>query len=466
VELALGCPLIEAIAARGTVLTSPIRGIPADPVQRQLRFLGGEVAHALTHEGQLLALLILGPKALGQYGSEDLNLLAAFSQLTALALKSAERHRTIEGLNRDLQAKVEKISEQQRRILALQSQLMGQSEPAEAPAVAPVSQPGGMVGSSPMIHQLFQLVKKVSASEYAVLIRGESGTGKELLAHALHENSARAGKSFVTVHCAALSAGLLESELFGHVKGAFTGAHRDKVGRFELANCGTLFLDEIGDISIEVQIKLLRVLQEKTFERVGASEPIQVDVRIIAATHQDLEKLIAEGRFRQDLYYRLNGITIQVPPLRDRCEDIPELALHFLTVHSRRHAKAVSQIDDDALAYLKAFHWPGNIRQLENAIQRAVVVAERPTITVEELPAEIVTACNGANAAGSWHSRNTRFSLETNGIEAERDERDQRERERLVRALAEAKGNKAEAARAMGLARSTLVSRLKKHGLS
>src|SRR5206468_4895292 len=168
-----------------------------------------------------------------------------------------------------------------------------------------------------------------SASQSAVLIRGESGTGKELLARGLHESSPRAAKPFVKVHCAALSAGLLESELFGHVKGAFTGAHRDKAGRFEVANTGTLFLDEIGDINLEVQTKLLRVLEEMTFERVGSSEPVRVDVRIIAATHQDLEQLIRLGRFREDLYYRLNVISITVPALREHIEDVPELATHF-----------------------------------------------------------------------------------------------------------------------------------------
>src|SRR5207248_529159 len=187
-------------------------------------------------------------------------------------------------------------------------------------ASAPAAMAGadGLIGSGPAMRHLLDLVRKVSASQSAVLIRGESGTGKGVVARLLHENSARAGKAFVTVHCSALSPGLLESELFGHVKGAFTGAHKDKVGRFELANGGTLFLDEIGDISPEVQTKLLRVLQEKTFERVGSSEPLQVDVRVIAATHQGLEDLIRRGRFREDLYYRLKVIDICTPPLRDR----------------------------------------------------------------------------------------------------------------------------------------------------
>jgi transcriptional regulator with GAF, ATPase, and Fis domain len=205
-----------------------------------------------------------------------------------------------------------------------------------------------MVGSSPQIQRLVDLVRRVAASPSAVLLRGESGTGKELLARALHEHSPRAGKPFVKVLFPSLSQGLLESELFGHVKGAFTSAIRDKVGRFEAANGGTLFLDEIGDVSPEVQTKLLRVLEEMTFERVGSSEPVQVDVRVIAATHQDLEALIRQGRFREDLYFRLNVISIRLPPLRERAEDVPELVQHFLRLFSQRCGKDVHAVDDDA----------------------------------------------------------------------------------------------------------------------
>ena len=262
---------------------------------------------------------------------------------------------------------------------------------------------------------------------------------------------------------------MLESELFGHVKGAFTGAHSDKVGRFELANDGTLFLDEIGDISLEVQTKLLRVLQEKSFERVGSSDSMQVDVRIITATHQNLEELIRQGRFREDLYYRLKVIDLAVPPLRERVEDIPELATHFLNQYSKRFDKGVNQIDDDAMSILKAYHWQGNVRELENVMERAVVVAEGPVVTPDELPREIIDAV----ALGRPGTDDDDLGIESaepvlagGGVRAERRDRERRERERLVRALTTARGNKAEAARALGLARSTLVSRLKKHGLS
>jgi DNA-binding NtrC family response regulator len=368
-------------------------------------------------------------------------------------------------LNRDLQAKVEKISEQQRRIIALQGQLTAQVAPPSPVVPPPTKNAHGIVGSSLIVQQLLQLAKKVSASNSAVLIRGESGTGKELLARALHENSSRAGKPFVKVHCAALSPGILESELFGHVKGAFTGAHRDKVGRFELADGGTLFLDEIGDIRLEVQTKLLRVLQEKTFERVGSSEPVEVDVRVIAATHQDLEGLIRQSRFREDLFYRLNVISTYVPALRERREDIIELAYHFLRLHCQQTAKPMLQIDDDALTALKSYTWPGNIRQLENVIERAVVISENSTIGIAELPPEILVGQDSPIPSEDLAERMNGHQQQPLGIVAERAERDRSERQRLLRALATARGNKAEAARALGLARSTLISRLKKHGL-
>jgi transcriptional regulator with GAF, ATPase, and Fis domain len=479
------------------------------PALRQLGFLEGQVAQGLSHEGQLLGLLVLGARENGHWTSEDVQLLSAFAQLTVLALVSAEGHRLIEKLNLELKAKVEKIAEQQRRILALQSQLLQRSEvrdqksevgdqkseigdqkseaagggqrPAPTSDLCLLTSDSGLVGSSPQVQQLLHLVRRVAVSSSAVLLRGESGTGKELLARALHENSPRADKPFVKVHCAALSSGLLESELFGHVKGAFTSAIRDKVGRFEAADTGTLFLDEIGDINLEVQTKLLRVLEEMVFERVGSSEPVQVDVRIIAATHQNLEALIRQGRFREDLFFRLNVLPIQLPPLRDRIEDIPELVEHFLRLYRQRCGKEVTGIEDDALALLKSYAWPGNIRQLENVIERAVVISERPVIGVEELPPEIQavagtalldTESNGEQAGSDEapvlvQEAASRLSQPEAAVslQAERAERDRREREQLVRALAAANGNKADAARALGMPRSTLISKLKKLGL-
>jgi transcriptional regulator with PAS, ATPase and Fis domain len=495
-ELLPDSPLVQFLQQEEVVLAPPPRSHAISAAQLQLQALGGAIAHAVSHEKRLLAVMILGPKDHSPYRPDDLNLLGAFAQITVPALESAQGHQKIELLNHELKAKVEKISEQQRRILSLERLLRKQAfvlrpavegrgtNPANgshATITAPSAEQSaternpstadknllntsGIIGSSPAVRQLLHLVQKVASNDKTVvLIRGDSGTGKELLAQALHEASPRAGKAFVKVHCAALSPSLLESELFGHVKGAFTGAHRDKMGRFESANGGTLFLDEIGDISLEVQTKLLRVLQERTFERVGASEPIVVDVRIVAATHQDLERLIQQGRFREDLYYRLNVFPIVVPPLRQRWQDIPELVSYFLAQSAQRCNKAVPQIDDDVLAMLKAYSWPGNIRQLENVIERAVVITEGGTLTVSELPDDLVRA---VELAPAWTTEDGHTVLEPfNGLRRDRAERDRRERDELVRALSAASGNRAEAARALGLARSTLVSRLKKHGL-
>jgi transcriptional regulator with GAF, ATPase, and Fis domain len=466
-ELAATTPLLEAMKA-GLGIECPIamEGNRTS-AQQQIHDLGGEIAQPLLSEGEVLAVLILGAKET-PYRAEDWSFLAAFAQITIVALESAAKHRTIEVLNQDLQAKVEKIAEQQRRILALQTQLHRQAVVEKPPRPEPPAEVdgaagpniGGIVGSSPVVRQLLSVVRKVAATDAVVLLRGESGTGKELLARAVHESSPRAGKPYVKVHCAALSANLLESELFGHVKGAFTGAHRDKVGRFELANGGTLFLDEIGDISLEVQTKLLRVLQEKTIERVGSSDTLSVDVRIIAATHQDLEALIRQGRFREDLFYRLNVFPIRVPALRERKEDIAELAVFFVKQSAERCKKNVTQIDDDSLVLLKAYDWPGNIRQLENMIERSVVIAERDTLTTHDLPGELF-----ASQRDAYEVPMAPMEIAPLPSSSFRSERDRFEREQLERALAAAAGNKAEAARILGVARSTLVSRMKKLGI-
>ena len=271
---------------------------------------------------------------------------------------------------------------------------------------------------------------------------------------------------------------MLESELFGHVKGAFTGADRDKAGRFELANNGTLFLDEIGDINLETQTKLLRALQEKAFERVGGVKTIAVDVRLIAATHQNLELLIRQGRFREDLFYRLNVISLLSPPLRERREDIFELAVHFLRMYSARAGKPIVRIDEEALEVLTAYSWPGNIRQLENAMERAVVLADHDSIGLVDLPPEILTASQEAPP----RVRTPRLALARGdlnrspepllpeivvgpSIPSLTDEVQDVERERLVSAIARSGGNKAQAARLLGIPRSTLFSKLRKHGL-
>lgn len=252
----------------------------------------------------------------------------------------------------------------------------------------------GIIGSSSKMQEVFKIVERVANSNATVLIRGESGTGKELIARSIHYNSLRAAKPFVAVSCAALPETLLESELFGYEKGAFTGAVGQKVGRFELAHQGTLFLDEVPEISPAVQVKLLRVLQEREFERIGGTKTIKVDVRLIAATNRDLEQLVAEGHFRPDLYYRLQVIQIFLPPLRERTEDIPFLVQHFIEKYNKENGKSVKGVTDETMNLLMKYRWPGNVRELENVIERSVVLADtnEDLITPDLLPSLLQAA--------------------------------------------------------------------------
>jgi len=463
-ELARGCPLVDSLSQVPLLTIEQAQ----DGATEQLQVIGGEVALALSQDERLLGFLVLGPKAQGFYQTEDFSHLSTLAPIAALAIQSASGRRAIESLSRDVQQKLEKISELQERNLTLQRQLRRQSAEPEIRAPAPT--PAGdasahperaLIGSSAVVGRLLDLVNKVASSPSAVLIRGESGTGKELIARAIHDASSRSGKPFVKVHCASLSPTLLESELFGHVKGAFTGSTGNKIGRFEMANGGTLFLDEIGDVNLDVQIKLLRVLQEKVFERVGSSEPVRVDVRIVAATHQNLERLIQLEKFREDLYYRLNVIPITVPPLRERREDVPELVNHFLAEFAAETRKPIADVEDEAMSALRNFAWPGNIRQLRNVVERAMVVANDSVIQLTDLPEEVRTGHAPANAS----LQVPELVPYRRGRRPAKEERLRLEREELVRALADARGNKAEAARVLGVPRSTLTSRMQKHGL-
>ncbi len=257
-----------------------------------------------------------------------------------------------------------------------------------------------IVGSSPEMQRVFKTVAQIAPSRATVLITGESGTGKELVAAAIHQHSPRAGGPFVKLHCAALAESLLESELFGHERGAYTGADRKREGRFELAHGGTLFLDEIGEISPSTQVKLLRVLQEREFERVGGDQTLRVDVRVVAATNRDLEERVSAGKFREDLFFRLNVISLTLPSLRERPTDVPALAMHFLERYARENRKAVTRISDDVLNLLASYTWPGNVRELENVIERAVVLAGGESLELSHLPSElgVVTRRSGAPA--------------------------------------------------------------------
>jgi len=249
---------------------------------------------------------------------------------------------------------------------------------------------GQMIGASPSWRRMLTLVEQVADSSATILIQGESGTGKELVARSIHERSARRSGPFVAVNCAALPETLLESELFGYEKGAFTGAGSRKEGRFDLANGGTLFLDEVADLSLVTQPKILRVLQEGEFERLGGTRTLQVDVRILAATNQDLSEMVKDKRFREDLYYRLNVITVRVPPLRERPEDIRVLAQHYLRVYSAKNGRKLDGFTAEALERLEAYAWPGNVRELENLVERSVLLARKDRIDAEDLPEEVM----------------------------------------------------------------------------
>jgi Nif-specific regulatory protein len=368
---------------------------------------------------------------------------------------------------------------------------------------------GQLVGESPALREVLGRVEQVARTQSTVLLRGETGTGKELVAHAIHINSTREDRPFVRVNCAALASSVLESELFGHERGAFTGAMSRRAGRFELADGGTLFLDEVGDLPMEVQIKLLRVIQEQEFERVGGTETVRVDVRLVSATNRDLEALVTEGKFRQDLYYRLNVFPIFLPPLRDRLDDVPRLCEHFLHKWSRRNRLQARGIEAQAVDMLQRYSWPGNVRELENLVERALILARGPEITAADLdfgrrvatpggtmaimgPAGQVGAAGGGAAGGPGGSMSvpgagpgagsatsgsppllpvaavpgppmastaplTGRSLQNRLHEQERTE--------IVSAIERSDGNIAGASRLLGINRSTLYYRLRKHGL-
>lgn len=451
------------------------------PAQRLLHDLKAELVCFLEDENGLHGLIVIGRRREGTaYTAEDIAFLHAMGQMSVLALHSSQAHQTMARHDAELKVKMERIADQQRQLSILRAELTNlQVDAGQSPASASDTEfnRGGIRGNSPALVEILNQVRKIARSPSTALIRGESGTGKESLARVIHLNSDRAAAPLVCVNCAALSSSLLESELFGHVKGAFTGAHADKVGRFLSANGGTLFLDEIGDISAETQVKLLRVLQERCFEPVGSDKTIQIDVRLIAATNRNLEDLIAQGQFREDLYYRLNVVTLTLPPLRERRDDLIELLFLFLNRYAQKSRKQIRQVDPDALAALEHHPWPGNIRELENAVERAVLLADSDIITLADLPAEIrrsarkppVTAASkatsaqlpttaelGVTAADSWTARTITIP-ETIGSDEE---------ERLLRdVLRAAAGNKAQAARRLNLPRSTFYSKCKKYGI-
>ena len=310
--------------------------------------------------------------------------------------------------------------------------------------------PNNMIGSSQAMQDVFTLINQVSKSEATVLVRGESGTGKELVAHAIHYNSLRASKPFIKVNCAALPENLIESELFGHEKGAFTGALASRKGRFELADGGTIFLDEIGELSPMIQVKLLRVLQEREIERVGGSNLIKVDVRIITATNRILEEEIERGVFREDLFYRLNVFPIIIPPIRERKTDIIALCDHFIEKYNKKNNKNVKRISSGAIELFTSYHWPGNVRELENSIERAVLLSSDSVIHGYHLPPSL----QSADSSGTRNNSTLKEAVEA------------LEKEMLIETLKNTKGNRAAAARNLGITERQIGTRVVKYDLT
>ena len=309
---------------------------------------------------------------------------------------------------------------------------------------------GNIIGESPALHEVLDTIKQVAPSSANVLIEGESGTGKELAAHAIHNLSRRNKAKFVTVHCAALSPTLLESELFGHEKGAFTGAHERRIGRFEQANGGTIFLDEVGEIEPSTQVKLLRVMsEERAFERVGGNQTLRADVRIIAATNKNLEKLVREGKFRDDLFFRLNVVRITMPPLRERKDDIPLLVRSFLRHFSQANEKQIVDLTVEAMNAILTYDWPGNVRELRTAIEHGVVMATGPKITLRDLPMAVRRAASTPLPRGISPAK--AFGEKAGPLDLH-----ETERKLILQALATTKGNVTAAAKKLGISRRTL----------
>ncbi|HKC64454.1 MAG TPA: sigma-54 dependent transcriptional regulator [Pyrinomonadaceae bacterium] len=309
-----------------------------------------------------------------------------------------------------------------------------------------------IISASPEMEAVKKMILKVARSSSTVLIRGESGTGKELIARAIHNQSPRAAEMFQAVNCAAINENLLESELFGHEKGSFTGAHAEKKGLFEVADRGTLFLDEIAELDIGMQAKLLRALQEREIRRVGGTRPIKIDVRVVAATNRDLRAMVADGRFRDDLYYRINVLSVDVPPLRERRDDIPVLIDYFLKKHTRNTSRLVRGLTPETRRMLLSYSWPGNVRQLESAIERAILLCEGDLITVDDLPLEVRQEARPQSEGA--------FKLPPEGISFE-----DVERSLIIQAMEQTDYNITKAAKLLGLTFRTLQYRLEKFGI-
>ncbi|WP_417747496.1 sigma-54 interaction domain-containing protein [Rosistilla oblonga] len=334
-----------------------------------------------------------------------------------------------------------------------------------------------LIGTSPAMQEVYRITRRVAQSKASVLLLGETGTGKELIATAIHRLSRRANGPFVRVNCGALSESLLESELFGHVRGSFTGAVNNRTGRFEAAHSGTIFLDEINSTTLELQVKLLRVLQEREFERVGDTQTISVDTRVIAASNRELANEVSEERFREDLYWRLNVVPIEIPPLRDRREDIPALVAHFLNIYSEANDRYVTHIQPESIEAMQSYHWPGNVRELQNYVERAVVMAEGDELTVELLPAEVTGQRSGGSRRTSFGPADLdsmTVDVVEQGLSELADDKtnlhskivDRIERELINQVLQACGGVQKQAAAQLGINRNTLHKKIKDYQLT
>lgn len=375
----------------------------------------GLMAAPMVYKSDIIGVVeVLNRIGDGQFSDSDLNLLRIFANLAAGGARNAQAHETLQKEN-----------------LALRTSVLAGSD---------------VIGTSQPVRGMLQLAERVAPTNATVLLLGETGTGKEVLAKYIHNASPRADRPFVAVNCAALPETLLESELFGHEKGAFTGATAQRIGRFELADNGTLLLDEIGDISASTQVKLLRLLQERSFTRVGGSKTVSCDVRVIAATNRDLKLAISEGNFREDLYYRLNVFPITIPALRERRDDIPALVDHFCRIASAELGVAARSVSPEAMALLATYDWPGNIRELVNVTERAVLLCDGPELLSTHLPSEIITGESKVvpSEKGLWAA----------------------ERSMIVKALHENNWNQSKAARTLGISRDNLRYRVKKYNIT
>ena len=386
----------------------------------------------LRTKDRIIGVLEAINKRQGLFDEANVRLLEGFANQIALALENAR-------LIQELQIARERLAEENRYL----REAMEQTLRFET-----------LIGESPKMQEVYRLIERVLMTDATVLITGESGTGKELVAHIIHYQGPRAKGPFIAVNCAAIPEALLEAELFGYEKGAFTGAAQRKPGRFELANKGTLFLDEIAEMSSTLQAKLLRILQEQRFERVGGTDSITTDARILAATNQDLERLMAEGRFRRDLFYRLNVYPIPMPPLREDKEDIIPLALHFLRAYNQELHKGVVGFSKEAMGLLERYPWPGNVRELENVIKRAVILCQGTTVTVQELPLALPEPLGGP----AWSGEAIKLPL--GGIALA-----ELEKQLICQAMEQAHQNKSQAAKLLGLSRTQRRTRLKHYGL-